>query len=333
MSERAGAAPSAAPAPSPRPRWRIAILLLAALGCASAEVHRLPATDRTSAARVAGVPFFAQDDKQCGPASLAMVLAFGGAALTPRDLTGIAYTPGREGALQIDLVSAARRRGRIPFTLPPRLDALLAELRAGHPVLVFQNLGLTWLPVWHFAVAIGYDGRAETVTLHTGPREAASGSLHRFAHTWARGGHWGRVVLPPGELPATLDATAAIEDIAAFERSAEPGAAVPAYRAAVERWPEASLPRLALGNALYADGRLEAAAETFRALVEREPELGIARNNLAQTLSDLGRFDEAAREIERAIATGGPFAESFARTRDEIERRREPPAARPPQDR
>src|SRR2546422_3737218 len=35
------------------------------------------------------------------------------------------------------------------------LSDLLAEVAAGHPVLVFQNLGLHWIPRWHFAVAVG----------------------------------------------------------------------------------------------------------------------------------------------------------------------------------
>lgn len=45
--------------------------------------------------------------------------------------------------------AAARRHGAVAYVLPDRLDALLEEITAGHPVVVLQNLGLQWIPSWH----------------------------------------------------------------------------------------------------------------------------------------------------------------------------------------
>src|SRR3546814_16245640 len=80
------------------------------------------------------------------------------------------------------------------------LDALLAEIAAGNPVLVFQNLALDWWPQWHFAVAIGYDLDRRVLILHSGTTERLETPLDAFERTWARSGHWALLTLPPGRL-------------------------------------------------------------------------------------------------------------------------------------
>ncbi|HEV8690592.1 MAG TPA: PA2778 family cysteine peptidase, partial [Ideonella sp.] len=109
------------------------------------------------------VPFVAQDDNLCGPATLAMVLRAAGLAGEMGTLTEQVYLPGREGSLQIEMLAATRRQGALAFTLPPRLQAVAEQLASGTPVALLLNLALSWLPRWHYAVWIGYDldtGRA-----------------------------------------------------------------------------------------------------------------------------------------------------------------------------
>jgi hippurate hydrolase len=124
-------------------------------------------------AEVADVPFFAQDELQCGPASLAMALSWSGLPTTPDELVAQVYTEQRRGSLQLSIVAAARRRGRLAVRIDG-LRELAAELAAGNPVLVLQILGLGWYPVWHYAVAIGYDTGGGQVVLHTGRGPARS---------------------------------------------------------------------------------------------------------------------------------------------------------------
>ena len=50
----------------------------------------------------------------------------------------------------------------------PRLADLLQEVAAGHPVIVLQNLGLEWIPVWHYSVVIGYDLSRGQLVLRSG---------------------------------------------------------------------------------------------------------------------------------------------------------------------
>ena len=77
------------------------------------------------------------------------------------ELVAQIYLPERKGSLQPEIIAAVRRYDRVPYRIEPALPALLAELRAGRPVLILQNLGLRSLPRWHYAVVIGYSATAD----------------------------------------------------------------------------------------------------------------------------------------------------------------------------
>ena len=102
------------------------------------------------------VPFFPQTDYQCGPAALATILTYSGAPAKPDDLVSQVYLPSRQGSLQIEMLAAPRRWGRVPYALAPRYQDLLREIAAGNPVLVLQDVGPMWTQ-WHYAVVYGFD--------------------------------------------------------------------------------------------------------------------------------------------------------------------------------
>ncbi|MEE8173660.1 MAG: PA2778 family cysteine peptidase, partial [Alphaproteobacteria bacterium] len=102
------------------------------------------------------VPFFAQEDYQCGPAALAMALGWSGISIRPEALVEQVYSPARKGSLPSDMITAARRQGRVAYPVDG-FDNLLREVAAGHPVIVLQDLGTSLGAYWHFAVVTGYD--------------------------------------------------------------------------------------------------------------------------------------------------------------------------------
>lgn len=265
------------------------------------------------------VPFHAQRTRECGPAALAMVLGWSGLAADPDELAGQVYTPGRAGSLQVDLIGAARRRGRLAYPLRGARE-LLAEVAAGHPVLVLQKLGVPGYPAWHYAVVVGYDLEAGSVTLHSGRDAGRVTSASGFERSWQRAGQWGLVVLAPGRLPASAVEDRYLEAAAPLERAAQWGAAEAAYRAALDRWPQSLGGWLGLGNALYARGDLAGAEEALRAATRHHPDSAPALNNLAHVLAERGRRPEALAAIERALTLAGPDRAVYERTRAEIER-------------
>jgi Peptidase_C39 like family/Tetratricopeptide repeat len=262
---------------------------------------------------VSGVPFFAQDKYYCGPAALAMVLSWSGPQVTQEEIAAQVYTPVREGTLQSDMVAGARRHGRLAVPVT-RLSDLIAELGAGHPVVVFQNLGFGWYPVWHYAVAIGYDLSAGDLILHSGLDARRALPFATFERTWSRAEHWGLVVLPPEQLPASADEVAVLRAASGLEQAGRTHESAMAYAAIAERWPASLEAWIGLGNAAYAAGDLEQAENAFRTATKRHPEAAPAWNNLAHVLGQKGRRREAMAAAERAVRLGGPDAATYRAT-------------------
>ncbi len=138
-------------------RFLASCLLLIMTGCAavpqSLELSREPGNlpRRVMLDEVASFP---QVKYQCGPAALATVLSHRNVDVVPESLIEKVYIPERKGSLQIEMVATARSYGKLTYPLENQLKALLAELAAGNPVLVFQNLSFSIWPQWHYAVAL-----------------------------------------------------------------------------------------------------------------------------------------------------------------------------------
>lgn len=239
------------------------------------------------------VPFFPQERYQCGPASLAMVLASQGASVVPKDLTPAVYLPGRRGSLQAELVAAARGYDMLAYRLDPSLTQLLQELAAGNPVLVLQNLGLSWLPQWHYAVAVGYRLDTQQLVLHSGTSERRLVRLSLFERTWARAEHWAMVIVPAGAVPATATPMRYLEAASALETTGRIQAARKAYRRAARLWPENQIAWMGLGNTEYLLEDYASAEASFRAALARQPESAPAWNNLGYALAARGCFNAA----------------------------------------
>ncbi len=267
---------------------------------------------------IVDVPFYPQEKYQCGPAAMAMVLGWSGLALRPDELVDEVYTPARQGSLQTGLISAARRHGRLAYRFNG-VEKLLGEIAAGHPVIVLQNLGTSWYPVWHYAVVVGFDRTADTVILHTGIDRARQDAWSRFLYTWERGQYWGLIVLTPGSLPADADENAYLNAVLGLEQARRWEAATQAYGAALERWPESLGALIGLANGHIAVGNWAAAEDTLRRAVDATPDSGDAANNLAHVLAQRGQREEALIWARRAVAIGGPHQAIYRQTLQEIE--------------
>ncbi len=298
-------------------------LLLSCLvlsACAGTRQAFFPRDAGSPGIELEKVVFFGQRDFQCGPAALAMVLHHSGEKVQPDDLTPLLFLPGRRGSLQLEMIAAARRAGRIPYLIRPEAAAIAAELAAGRPVLVLQNLGVTWLPVYHYAVVVGLLP-GDQVVLRSGEQRRLVMDGSRFQATWRRADNWGMVLLRPGELPAGTDLETYFLALAAFETTGQPEIARRGYEAALERWPQQPLALFGLGNCLLAAGEEEQAVMVYRRLLAIDPEHAAAVNNLAEALSRRGCRRQALALLDRTLAPaagGGSFRSTLQQTRIEI---------------
>ena len=310
--------------------WRRVVRRLAILACAGGALALggcafvLPQTEAVRGhwpaglpdhAELDGVPFFAQQAYQCGPASLAMTMQDAGVSVTPDALVSRVYLPERQGSLQIEMVAAPRAFGLVSWPLAPRLEDLLREVAAGSPVIVLQDYGIWPFHVWHYAVVVGYDRERRRVVLRSGEKERLEMPFAVLEYTWKPGGYWAMVALPPGRIAATADEAAWSGAVAAMARVAPAAAGLEAYRTLLARWPDSLMGAIGLANLHYQHGELEDAEAVLRRAVERHPDSTVALNNLAQVLAERQQLAEALRLAERAVALGGPFRQAAEETR------------------
>lgn len=264
------------------------------------------------------VPFFPQDEYQCGPAALATVLAHSGVRIRPEPLVAQVYLPSRRGSLQVEMLATARRHGRVAYVLAPRYPDLLREVAAGRPVLVLQDVG-TLLERWHYAVVHGFDYPSGTVLLRSGTTRRLEMPFTAFERTWMKSGYWAMVTVPPEQLAATATEEAWMDAVLSMARVAEPSAVTRAYATALRRWPGNLSAAVGLANQHHLQGALPQAEAVLREALVRHPHSVIVMNNLAQVLSEQGRQREALAQADRAAAdTHSPFAAEVRTTREAI---------------
>jgi len=295
-------------------RLRLTVwLVFGVSGCASipGSVQRYG----TAAARVelTTVAFYPQEQYRCGPAALATVLSHLGAEVSVDELVDRVYLPGRAGTLQTEMLAGARAAGYIPYRIDGTLEAIAGELAAGRPVLVLQNLGVSWYPRWHYAVVVGIDPSENILILRSGTDPRRITPVSTFLRTWRRSDYWAIVVLTPGALPAQADRQRYLRAAAAMESVGQYPAAQAAWKAARERWPSDLESAFGLANAELALNNPAAAENLYEEILAVEPDNAAVRNNLAYALAQQGRVDSAINQLHTGLALLNSEADSALR--------------------
>lgn len=283
----------------------VIVLLSLLAACSTPQTLALrqsPAAAESGRVELADVPFFPQEEHQCGPAALATLLNHTGLKTTPGEIAGEVFIPARQGSIPVEMAASARRHGRLVYPLAGELSALLAALHQGYPVLVLQNNGLSWLPVWHYAVVVGADRAREVFWLRSGRQRRLELPFATFERSWARAQYWGVLVLDPAQIPDSLDARTVIRELAIMERSGAIAEAQAGFNRALLNWPEQKTAWLGLAGTSLKLGDTVRAESVLRELVRRAPQYGAGLNNLADLLLKTGRPLEALPLAERAVA-------------------------------
>ncbi len=298
----------------------LGFLLSLLTGCTNFRQMEMPPLPENYPAshEITAVPFYPQEKYQCGPAALAMAISWSGVPARPEDLVEEVYTASRKGSLQVAMIAAARRHGRIAYEISG-LESLFSEIAAGYPVIILQNLSISWFPVWHYSVAVGYDAIQEHVILRSGTDSRKIMPFGVFEKTWARSSYWGIIILKPTQLPAFAKKKTYLSAVLGLEKAQQFQAAVCGYRTALKRWPHSLAARMGLGNSYYALGDFSNSELAFKETIRMHPRAGAAYNNLAQVLMEQERYSEAREMARKAVSLGGPLLAEYLRTLKEIE--------------
>ncbi len=229
---------------------------------------------------IQNVPFINQEAGHCGPATLTMALQSVGNSADLSKITSQVFIPGMKGSLQADMIGATRRQGALAIPIQ-NLENLLTEVAAGNPVIVFENLALSWLPQWHYALVYGYDLDRQEVIMHSGPEKGKRWDLRKFERSWKLGDYWGLIVLPPNFLSATANELAHIAAASALENIGLVENAHIAYQTILTRWPKSLGALIGSGNTYFAKKKYSEAAKNLSLAITLYPESALAWHNLA----------------------------------------------------
>jgi len=247
-------------------------------------------------------PYFSQEGQEGAPAALAMLLGGSGAAATPAELAPL-LGDARSGAVSPDVMRGLLPRyGRIGYVLHPAQPdkELERQLQAGHAVLLRLRNGLV-LKQWHYAVVIGVHPTTGVFILRGAGelrREIPYGEL---LDAWKEGGYWGLLSLHPGEMPQDAGVGEWLSAAAQMEQAGKTEAAVQAYTAVTQRWPNEGMAWLGLGRGYYALHNVRGATIAYYNATRLLPNSAAAHNGLAQALVDRQCADQAEDESKLAL--------------------------------
>lgn len=263
--------------------WQILIIFLLS-GCVTPAVQtEFLLNDRgdlPSSYVIEDVAFVDQTIGFCGPATLTMAMGAAGEKVQIEDLAKQVYTPGFHGSVQSDMISASRRQGMMAVPIH-NLSALLKEISAGHPVIVFENLGFAWAAQWHYALVLGYDLNRQEIIMHSGHQSYVRQDMKIFERSWMLGEYWGLVVLPAGQIASTENEQDHVAAAVGLELANKTIAAQKSYQKILEIWPNNLIALIGLANVVYTNGDYPQAIHLLQRAIVAHPKSAAAQFNLA----------------------------------------------------
>ena len=180
----------------------IGLLAVCVTGCATSNLYQKQSSyaDYPALFYIQGVPFFPQEEFQCGPSVLAGVLNFFGYKIVPEDVSGAIYLDSIEGTLKMDMVNYAKRYedgGRIHVSeVQGDIELIKKDVSEGHPIIVFVDLGIWEFRKGHYMLIVGYDDNQGGIIVYSGVKRDKLITYNRFLKMWKRGGYWALRVIP-----------------------------------------------------------------------------------------------------------------------------------------
>ncbi len=150
--------------------------------------------EEENACLITGVPFFPQEQKQCGPAALAGVLNYWGTKIAPEEIAKEIYSETAGGTLWIDLTLYARDKGYSAMQYIGSWNDLMQNIQAGFPLIVLVDHGVSSFQVNHFMVVVGYT--KDGVIVNSGMEREKIQKKRRFLKAWKKNQYWTLLIRP-----------------------------------------------------------------------------------------------------------------------------------------
>ncbi len=175
------------------------VVLLFLLSCSTIKKHNAPDNQEILPYQlIEDVPFFPQNDFQCGPSSLAGVLNYYGKNISPLLIADKIFQQKVRGTLSIDMALFARELGFISQWYAGDMNDLRKNIDNDHPLIVMVDLGFGPVHKHHYLVVVGYESKG--VIVNSGAHQNKRVPWNRFQNQWSRAQFWTLRILPENNL-------------------------------------------------------------------------------------------------------------------------------------
>lgn len=253
-----------------------------------------------ASANINNLPFYPQQAYYCGPTTLAEIFEFNGIKLSPEEIAPQLFIPGRKGSLQLEMVAAIRQQGLLAYSERSHLEQLITLVNLNIPIIVLQNLGLDWYPLWHYAVVKGYDLNTQEIILHSADTANRRVDLALFERTWQRANFWSVIALPAQHRLKELNAFNYLKAAQDLLLVGQTYAGIVHLEKATQLWPEQWLSYFLLGN-YYLTHDIARAVNWFEQGLPFALKETNYLNNYAYALFKNKQINQAKSMIEQAL--------------------------------
>ena len=179
--------------PNPSFWWSLSILLLFLswfVSCAGVS----PSNNTQPLRMIQNVPFYPQEEYQCGPASLAGVLNHWNINVSPQEIASEIYSKSARGTMNIDMVLYVEKIGLKARQYRGSFEDVKTKIDSGYPLIVLVDEGFLIYQKNHFMVVIGYGG--EGIFANSGREQGKFIPTKEFLRSWKRTKFWTLFITP-----------------------------------------------------------------------------------------------------------------------------------------
>lgn len=137
---------------------------------------------------IENVPFYPQQEYQCGPASLAGVMNYQRIDITPDKIADDIFSKSAKGTLSLDMVIYAKNKGFKAMQYTGSMNDLKANINSGYPLIVLVDYGFLFYQQNHFMVIIGYNDYGVIVNSNTVEHQFID--AESFVNAWEKTNYW-----------------------------------------------------------------------------------------------------------------------------------------------
>ncbi len=172
-------------------KYSLLLVIFVTFSCATQEL--------SSQARIIKVPFYKQEENQCGPSALATVMNYwclmvDKGCVSMDDISKEIFSPHAKGVLGIDLEIYATKNGFKTEQFSGNVDIIKESIDQGIPLIIMVTYGFLFYQINHFLVVTGYDEKG--IIVNDGRHENALVTYDELERIWKRARYWTLKIIP-----------------------------------------------------------------------------------------------------------------------------------------